>query len=329
MNISVVVTCFNEEININECLNSLCWQSYPASQYEIVVVDGDSKDNTVAIVKDFAKIYSNIRLVIEPKKGTAAGRNAGIKASCYDYIAFIDADCMAPVEWLSLLAERYKQATKNDKNIIAVGGANRVPQEANKFLKAMGIVLDSYLGSFNSIQGRQFKSPVFVPSLSTSNALYDKNKIIEIGYFDESLQSEAEDADLNYRLTSKGNKFLYIPDSFVWHKMRLTPTAWFKNMFRYGKGRARLLKRYPQMWTFPYLLPILFILMFMTVMLMPFSRIAFLFSFYFIGLFIFSLFQCLKKKSVFLTFHAMFIYLIQHFGYATGEIYGLFNTKVK
>lgn len=329
MNVSAIVTCYNEEKNIGGCLNSLLKQDYSSDKHEVIVVDGGSKDGTQAIIKEFIKTHSNISLVIELKKGTAVGRNSGVKAAHYDYIAFIDADCIAPADWLTLLVKNYQLARLNFDNVIGVGGRNITPLDADSFPKAVGIALDSYIGSFGSIQGRQFKSPAFVSSLSTANALYEKNKIIEIGYFDESLQSEAEDADINYRLNSCGNKFLYIPDSFVWHKMRFTPTAWLKNMFRYGKGRARLLKRYPKMWAFSYLLPLFFITLLITTAFMPFYKFSFFWILYLVSLFVFSLFQCIKKKSILLTPKVMLVYLIQHFGYAAGEIYGLVNPKVK
>lgn len=329
MKVSVVVTCYNEEKNIRECLNTLIRQTYPLDQYEIVVVDGGSQDKTQAIATEFTGDYSNMRLVVEHKKGTAAGRNAGVNAARYDCIAFIDADCQAPPDWLSLLVENYQRAKSKFDNVIVVGGRNIAPKDAGSFPRAVEIVLDSYIGSFNSIQGRQFKSSSFVPGLSTVNALYDKKKIIEIGYFDESLQNEAEDADLNFRLFSAGYRFLFIPDSFVWHRMRPTPKTWLKNMFRYGKGRARLLKRYPQMWNISYLLPPLFIFFLLTTLLTPFSGIFYIPLVYFPALFVFSVFQCLKKKQPLLTLEVMLVYLIQHFGYAIGELYGLVSPRVK
>jgi glycosyltransferase involved in cell wall biosynthesis len=329
MYVSVIITCFNEENNIRECLNTLVCQTYPDDKFEIIVADGGSKDGTQCIVKELVQTFQNINLVIEPKKGTAAGRNAGIKAAKFDYIAFIDADCEAPQNWLETLVEQYQNIQLTDKNVIAVGGTNIPPENASGFLQAIGIALDSYLGSFGSVQGRQFKKPMHVSSLANLNVLYDKQKIIEVGYYDESLVSEAEDADINYRLFSTGNRFLFIPCSFVWHKMRPTPKTWLKNMFRYGKGRARLLKRYPQMWAVSFALPLLFIAAISTVFFTPFSNIFSLPAIYFPALLCFSLYMCIKKRHPELVLHVMLVYLIQHFGYATGEVYGLLNKKVK
>lgn len=329
MNVSVIVTCYNEEKNIRECLNTLVRQTYPEDKYEIIVADGGSNDRTQSIVKEFLRTNSNVNLVIEPKKGAAAGRNAGVKAAQYDYVAFIDGDCEAPQNWLKTLVEQYLNIQLKDERVIAVGGTNLPPEDSSSFLQAIGVALDSYIGSFGSVQGRQFKKPMNVCSLSNLNVLYNKQKIIEIGYYDESLISEAEDADINFRLFSAGYRFLFIPYSFVWHKMRPTPKTWLKNMFRYGKGRARLLKRYPQMWAVSFVLPLLFIAAIPSLFLIPFSMVFSLSAIYFPVLLCFSLFICIKKNHPELVLHVMLVYLIQHFGYAAGEVYGLLHTKVK
>ena len=78
MHVSVIVTCYNEERNIRDCLKTLVNQTYSSDQYEVIVVDGCSQDGTQSIVKEFEKVYHNVVLVVEPKKGTAAGRNRGV-----------------------------------------------------------------------------------------------------------------------------------------------------------------------------------------------------------------------------------------------------------
>ncbi|MCP4151501.1 MAG: glycosyltransferase [bacterium] len=329
MKVSIVVTCFNEAGNIGACVQSLLEQDYPKEKCEIVISDGGSRDKTQEIVKEYMKKEPRLKLVVEKKKGTAAGRNAGIKSATFDYIAFIDADCEAPPDWLSLLVAEFKENVGKTENLVAVGGRNIAPAECGRFVKAIETALDSYPGSFSSAQGRQFKEITPVTSLATVNVLYDKRKVTVAGMFDETLGSEAEDAELNYRLYTEGNRFLFVPRSYVWHKMRSTPGNWAKNMFRYGKGRARLLKRYPGMWKPAYLLPLLFLLGMTTSVLSPISWLFALPLLYFPAIILFSIFHTLKKKKPGHIFSVMAIYVIQHFGYALGEAYGLINPKIK
>jgi glycosyltransferase involved in cell wall biosynthesis len=329
MKVTVVVTCFNEEQNIGPCLESLVAQSYPDDQFEILVTDGGSRDSTQQIVKQWAAQHAHVRLEIETKKGTAAGRNAGIDRASYDHIAFIDADCVAPSDWLQILVDNYLSARARDPKIVAVGGTNLPPEDAEPFVKAIGIALDSYLGSFGSAQGRQFKVPRLVDGLATLNVLLSREVLLEMNRFDETLGSEAEDADLNYRLRQAGYRLLFVPESYVWHRMRPTPRGWWRNMFRYGKGRARLLKRHPQMWSVAFLLPLCFLLTLASVLLIPAHPIFWLALTYFPVLAIFSHLLARQKCAPELTWQVLLVFLIQHFGYAFGEVYGLCSRQVR
>ena len=260
---------------------------------------------------------------------TASVRNTALKAARYDIVAMLDADCEAPRNWLATLAHQFKKAKNDDDRVIGVGGANRAPENSSNFVKAIETASDSYVGSFSSVQGRRFKQRVYVSSLATLNALYEKGPLETVGFFDESLRHEAEDADLNHRLVAKGHKMCYVPESYVWHKMRATPIGWFKNMFRYGKGRARLLKRYPGMWSPAYLLPLLFLAAMAAMAAGPIWSGFYLGLCYFPVLFLYAMWQCIHKKSLFLTGHVFGVYLLSHFGYSFGELYGLINPRVK
>jgi len=330
INVSIVVTCFNEEENIGDCLESLIHQSYPEALYEIIVSDGGSRDGTQEVVRSFQERDKRIKLVIELKKGTAAGRNAGIKSAAYDWIAFIDADCEAPADWLATLVSAWEKATRHYPDLAGVGGANIPPRaKGSRFLTALGIAQNSYLGSLGSVQGSIYPENRLVGSISTCNALYRKNHLINSGLFDESLKSEAEDAELNYRISRNGGSFLFVHDSYVIHKMRISPGLWAKNMFRYGKGRARLMKRYPEMFFSPYILALLFL------PVIAASGLGFLNAWFYLPLAYFPAIilaaaaRVLKEGRITFLFPVIQVYLITHFSYSPGLVYGLINPKVR
>ncbi|MBF0380035.1 MAG: glycosyltransferase [Magnetococcales bacterium] len=329
IDISVIVVCFNEEDNIWACLESLTLQSYPVHNFEIVVVDGGSQDLTQSIIADFVKEYSHIRLVVEPRKGTAIGRNAGVWAAKHQFVAFIDADCEAPPDWLQNLADHFLHHNEVDSQVVAVGGGNIPPPDSNPFVQAVGVAMDSFVGSFNSAQGRQFAEAKYVSSLATLNVLYKKQEIVDIGGFDISLGSEAEDAELNFRLFSLGKQFVFIPELNVLHKFRPTPAVWFKNMVRYGRGRARLLKRYREMWSISYILPPIFLAAFCLLSLMFVHPIFSLPLLYFPVIIVYGVFLSAKKNQLGLSLHVAMVFIVQHFAYAIGEVSGLLNPRVK
>lgn len=110
MKISVVIPVYNEEKYIKSCLESLKKQEVAPD--EVIIVDNNCRDNTVAIVKEF-----NVTIVPENKQGIAAARNCGFSAATGDIIARTDADASLPPDWIKKIKENFE-----DSSIDAVGG---------------------------------------------------------------------------------------------------------------------------------------------------------------------------------------------------------------
>jgi glycosyltransferase involved in cell wall biosynthesis len=91
MVVSVVIPCFNVERDISECINAVLKQSY--EHLEIILVDNNSRDNTISILKKFEKNYpETIQVLEEKKQGAPAARNRGLSVAKGDWIQFLDAD---------------------------------------------------------------------------------------------------------------------------------------------------------------------------------------------------------------------------------------------
>ena len=89
--ISVIVPCYNVERFIKKCLESLVNQTY--KNLEIICIDDCSTDNTLKILKEYEKKYSNIVIYRNEKNsGLSFTRNAGLEKASGDYIGFIDSD---------------------------------------------------------------------------------------------------------------------------------------------------------------------------------------------------------------------------------------------
>jgi glycosyltransferase involved in cell wall biosynthesis len=97
--ISVIIPTFNEEENIAQCLVSLSHQSLPRSEYEIIVVDGGSKDATCEIAKKYAD-----RVFTQTSRKVGGARNDGVMTAKGEIIATTDADCILPPHWLKRIA---------------------------------------------------------------------------------------------------------------------------------------------------------------------------------------------------------------------------------
>ncbi len=89
--VSVIVPCYNCENFVEETINSILEQSY--TDYEIILIDDCSKDNTFSIIKKYEESYENIRAYKNTRNiGVALTRNTGVDLAKHKYIAFLDAD---------------------------------------------------------------------------------------------------------------------------------------------------------------------------------------------------------------------------------------------
>lgn len=102
--ISVVVCTYNREDLLADCLQSLACQTFNPAQYELIVVDNNSSDDTARVAADFIAGKANFRLIAEPKQGLSHARNKGLAEAQGEYVAFIDDDARAPENWLEIAA---------------------------------------------------------------------------------------------------------------------------------------------------------------------------------------------------------------------------------
>jgi glycosyltransferase involved in cell wall biosynthesis len=101
--ISVIIPTYNEEENIAQCLVSLTHQTVARTEYEIIVVDGGSKDATCTIAGKYAdKVFT------QKSKKVGGARNDGFMAAKGEIIATTDADCILPPTWIETIKRNFK-----------------------------------------------------------------------------------------------------------------------------------------------------------------------------------------------------------------------------
>jgi len=111
--ISIIIPAYNEENFISGCLDSVLDQSVGSSFYEVIVVDNHSTDCTAAIA-----CAKGVRVAYEPRKGYVHAIRRGIEASTGEILAFTDADCRVPRNWISRLLADFEGSPE----VVAVGG---------------------------------------------------------------------------------------------------------------------------------------------------------------------------------------------------------------
>lgn len=88
--ISIIMPCYNAGDNIKYSIASVYEQSF--KNFELIVVNDGSTDNSLALLNQLAEIYPTLRIIDQPNKGAGPARNTGLQAARGKFIAFLDAD---------------------------------------------------------------------------------------------------------------------------------------------------------------------------------------------------------------------------------------------
>ena len=88
--ISVIVPVYNVEEYLEECLESIQYQTY--TDIEVILVNDGSTDSSKEICERFCQADSRFRLINQENKGQSAARNRGVKESIGEYLMFVDSD---------------------------------------------------------------------------------------------------------------------------------------------------------------------------------------------------------------------------------------------
>src|SRR6266576_376499 len=111
MRISLVICTYNRAFSLGRTLESLRQMSVPRDlEWELIVVDNNSTDNTRAVVQKFARTAGlTISYFFEAKQGLCHARNAGVANANGEVIAFTDDDVRVAPQWIRELAATFRQ----------------------------------------------------------------------------------------------------------------------------------------------------------------------------------------------------------------------------
>lgn len=117
--ISIVIPIYNVEKYIGKCLESCLDQDLKANEYEIIVVNDKTPDNSMNIISQFQALYPNIKLINRIKNGgLSAARNTGLSEVKGEYVWFVDSD-----DWIAsnCLKHLYHYAANNNLDVLCFG----------------------------------------------------------------------------------------------------------------------------------------------------------------------------------------------------------------
>ncbi len=318
--VSVIIPCRNEELFIEQCLLSLLKNDFPHESTEILVIDGESEDNTGKILEGLINSNRNIRVISNPGKTFPKAVNTGIRQSRGDFVLIAGAHATYPYDYIS---NCIKEITLY--NADNVGGVLlTLPYEKSHTAELITEVLSNPFGVGNSKFRTGSKEPVETDTVF--GGCYRRDVFNKYGLFNENLVSTS-DYEFNRRIKRSGAKIMLIPNIVITYYTRSTLSTFLQNNFRNGYWAI-----FPIAFTdhFPvsvrHLVPLIFSFAMICLAIISFINsfalilLLLLISVYFMTAIVFTLRSAKNKFRDFFSMPLLFFGL--HFIYGLGSIYG-------
>jgi glycosyltransferase involved in cell wall biosynthesis len=315
---SIIVPVYNRPNEIDELLESLTKQDF-SDDFEVLIIEDGSTIKSDTIVEKYKyKSKLNIKYFFKENTGAGASRNFGMQRASGNYFIILDSDVIVPLQYLS----EVKKALENHFTD-AFGGPDAAHESFTPFQKAINYSMTSVLTT-GGIRGK--KQAIGKFQLRSFNLGMSQKAFNEINGF--SKMKNGEDIDLTFRVWKAGFETQLIKKAYVYHKRRSTIKQFFKQTFGFGTARPKLNKMYPKTGKLTYWFPSLFIIGFdVSIILAIFglNQLLYLYGFYFLLIFLDSLFQ---NKNVCVAFLSIVTSFTQFLGYGLGFLQSsVFNKK--
>jgi glycosyltransferase involved in cell wall biosynthesis len=226
-NISVIIPSLGRP-TLKECLLSLIKQSLKPK--EVILIDTSFNKKAKKII-NFDNYPFDIKYFNLKGASSSTARNFGIKKSSFDYLAFLDDDCMAKDDWL----EKIFYCFKKNKSLI-VKGENKIKSQSS-FLSKIGYIKDETF--FKSFFYKK-NSKIYSYFLDSKNFIAHKNLFLKNKIFFDDKIIQVEDLDFSLKLKQKKIKILYCDKAIIYHIKKTTFLELLKKEYRKAVGLKKV-----------------------------------------------------------------------------------------
>lgn len=196
MLVSIIIPCYNVQSYIGDCLKSAISQTY--RPIEIIAVDNNSTDGTLAILKAYEGKHPELITILEERKqGAPAARNKGMSIAKGEWLQFLDADDLLHVDKIQTQMELVDSKNCTERFVQVIGSYYHQ-------------LLDGKTEKIPSAKsGDLIEDIAFTGLGQTSANLYRKDSVLLVSGWDETLQN-AQDLDIEYKMLELGiSKTIY------------------------------------------------------------------------------------------------------------------------
>lgn len=208
---SIITVCYNSEDTIKQTIESVLNQTY--KNYEHIIVDGDSNDKTLSIIKEYINKSNKIVYISEKDTGIYNAMNKGVRLATGDLVVFLNSDDTFENNALDLVCKYYDNQTD-----IIYGNISWEEQFNSRiFIKDLNLKPYNYVGS-NEKNNELMSLECLEKIKNAHNATFVKREIIKNNLFDESLKI-CSDYKFFLNMYIQKRKVKYIPYKITTMKM--------------------------------------------------------------------------------------------------------------
>jgi GT2 family glycosyltransferase len=241
--VSVIIPAYNRKDELKELLAALDRQTLAAGQFEIIVIDDGSTDDTLFYLTSLVKSgKENLVFQQQENQGPGAARNRGMELARGNIFAFTDTDCRPLPDWLEALLKPFA-----DTRVGAVGGVEEYDEHGTVMQQAIHISMTSFLttGGIRGTAGKKLTR--YYPR--TFNMAISREAFKRAGGFKQLGHGPiyGEDIDLSIRIEKAGLALVFNEGAKVYHRRRDSLQGFFKQVLKMGEARAALARLHPEM----------------------------------------------------------------------------------
>jgi succinoglycan biosynthesis protein ExoA len=240
VDISVLVPVLNEERHIRETVAAMQAQRFDGT-IELLYADGVSEDRTREILLELAQRDPRIRVLENPRRGTASALNVCLREARGEFVARMDAHTYYGDRYLAAGVERLG---RGDTDWVS-GPA--VPKPTGLVSRAVALALASWLGRGGSRKWDEEAESTGERELDTGvfGGVWRRSTVVEIGGWDERWPIN-QDSEMASRFHARGARLVCLPEMIGRYVPRNSLRKLGRQYFRYGFYRARTFRRHPQ-----------------------------------------------------------------------------------
>jgi glycosyltransferase involved in cell wall biosynthesis len=247
--VSVVIPMRNEAETIGALLDGVLAQDYPATRFEVLVVDGDSGDGAAAVVQAYAQRDPRVRLLHNPRRIVPTALNVGIRAARGDIVCRLDGHTRVATDYVRIGVETLQRTSVDNVGgpMHAVGGG--------WFGDAVAAASSSRFGIGSYFHYGTEEREVDTVYLG----MWPRRVFERVGLFDEELVRNQDD-EFNYRLRKAGGRVLLTPRMRSWYQNRRSLVGLLRQYYQYGQWKVRVLQKHPLQMSWRHFVPPAFVI---------------------------------------------------------------------